>query len=53
MTRYELVDWSPERCGPIPLPAKWGRHKRREWAFKCNMRIRKVGTIYIHNGRKP
>jgi len=50
---YELVDWTPARHPAIPLSPKMNRHKRRTAAWMCNMKLRRIGTTYIHNGGKP
>lgn len=49
----ELVDWTPSKHPPIPLAAHLSRRRRRTAALMCNMHLRKIGTKYIHNGRKP
>lgn len=53
MTRWELVDWTPAKHPPILLDARLHRHRRRTAALMTNMHLRKVGTRYIHKGRKP
>jgi len=53
MNRYELVDWTPERHPRILLARACSPRRRRSLAFLTNMELRKVGTMYINNGRKP
>lgn len=53
MNRYELVDWTPSNHPPIPLKENLTMRRRRDMAFLTNMRLRKTGTTYIHNGGKP
>ena len=53
MTRYELVDWTPAKHPPILLAERLNKYRRRKAAWMCNMTLRKVGTRYIHKGRKP
>jgi hypothetical protein len=51
--RWELVDWTPAHHQPILLNQQKSKWRRRSDALLCNMHLRKVGTRYIHKGRKP
>ncbi|WP_309073248.1 hypothetical protein [Paenarthrobacter sp.] len=52
MSRYEFVDWTPAKHPAITVDPKWTPRARRNLAFLLNMKLRKVGTKYIHNGGK-
>jgi hypothetical protein len=51
--RWELVDWTPAKHPPILLAEHLTMRRRRTAAWMCNMHLRKVGTRYLHKGRKP